>query len=243
ADDTTENAKKVFDEVGKRVTGADKDSAEVEDNLAEVLIDRAETAFREGNSVADVESAASALIKAYGLDETAGYSIRRYPKVIAKAQAMKEKYPDNPEVWLSQTDVDSLAKAGRVNADGMKAKITDTVLGKRYDSVKLLPEKQAQALRERLDAGEKASAKIDKGRGALSGGETTTSAKPQVKVRPRTNAQRFGVGKMPAKKPFGPKPEPEPAPKAETPKAEPTKRKEYGYEADARNEKIISAAL
>ena len=181
ADETTKSANDVFSKVGDRVKGTDKDKAQIEDDLAETLIDRAEKAFRDGEP-ADIDAAADTLAKAYGLDETAAYSIRRYPKVVAKAQRMKDEYPNNPEVWLTQTDVDSLAKAGRVNADGMKAKITDTVLGKRYDSVKLLTEQEAETIRKRLDNGESLDIKIDKGRrGALT--QAQEQAKPKATVR------------------------------------------------------------
>lgn len=184
ADEVTKAAKEAFAKAEERVKNSDVDKAEAEDNLAELTIDRAEKAFRDGDSVADADAAADVLAKAYGLDETAAYSIRRYPKILAKAQAMKEAYPNNPEVWLTQTDVNSLAKAGRVNADGMKAKITDTVIGKRYDSVKLLTEKEAEVVRKRLDKGEEVKGvKIDKGRRGALGEVTEQSAKPKVRVR------------------------------------------------------------
>ena len=182
ADETTAAAKEAFDAVKDRVGTTEKDRAQIEDDLSAEIVDRAEKAFRDKSSVADIDSAAEALAKAYGLDSTAAYSIRRYPKVMAKAQRMEEMYPNNPEVWLTQTDVDSLAKAGRVNADGMKAKITDAVLGKRYDSVKLLTEAEAETIRKRLDNGESLNIKIDKGRhGALT--QAVEQAKPKTTIR------------------------------------------------------------
>lgn len=188
-----QEAKKVIEEVNKKVEqSGGKDKEDFLDAASTEMVERAEKALRDGEDVSSMADAAELLARSYGKSSADSYPLVRYPKLVAQIQGRQEMYPNNPEVWLSQKDADSLSKFGVASGNTLKTRIAELALGKRYDAIKLLSHAEMIARQKRLDAGEslnKIKLESLKGRqGALAGEEPVSQ---KVKIKRKTPVRRL----------------------------------------------------
>jgi len=173
---------KQIDELQKKVKGAKSDDVkDTQDAVSGEIVDRAEKALKDGDSLDEVVEAAELLSKVYyGKDSPAGYSLRQYARMMQKSKSYSDTYPDQPALWLSSDDVGNIAKSNSPHANGLKSKLVRTVLGKNLDEVKLLTNADREKYAVAVDRGEiTKQIPLNKvGRAALLGTD-----KPKVKVK------------------------------------------------------------
>lgn len=173
---------KQIDELQKKVKNTKSDDVkDTQDAVSGEIVDRAEKALKDGDSLDDVVEAAELLSKVYyGKDSPAGYSLRQYARMMQKSKSYSDTYPDQPALWLSSDDVGNIAKSNSPHANGLKSKLVRTVLGKNLDEVKLLTNADREKYAVAVDRGEitKQIPLSKVGRAALLGTD-----KPKVKVK------------------------------------------------------------
>lgn len=165
------------------------DVKEAQDALSGEIVDRAEKALRDGDSLEDVVDAANVLSKVYyGDNSPAGHSLRQYVRMLQKSKSYKDTYPDQPALWLSSEDVANLSKSNSTHANGLKSQIVRTVLGKNPEEVKLMTNAQREEFAKKVDSGEltkKVSLDNAKARAALLDANSGKPVRSRYKVRAR----------------------------------------------------------